>query len=720
MKAIKSNKMNNKNTPVEQPNEDNTEDHTEQPKRLPKFLKSYSKFSKPQLTIFMLAFAVIGGYFLWKSLAVSPDLNGRPISVSGELELLHADDFNIDKNGKVDPDTRHWKSTDMYSLITADGHKYNLVFPGQGHGPGLLSHSKVTVNGTLQDNNIILAESGGTSVSVLSAATVTAVSGVSKVAVVLFNFSDDTSQPFTPQAAKDVVFAAPNSVNDYYRRSSYGSFSLGGITDPTGDVYGWVTISSAKASGCNYSTWSNEADAAVQATGVDLSAYDHIIYSFPSSNCSFGGISQQPGRLSWNNGQLSTAWHEFGHNLGLSHANGYYCNDSFGFVTSISSACNSKEYADGFDIMGGPNGRSNLRVLNGFHKEQLGWLGASNIQTVTASGDYTVNALEPMSSGVQLIKIPRTISHKTPLDYIYLEYLQPLGNQTDPQPFGTVVREAGPISSNSNLIDNDPEKLNFNRSSGSSLAIGRTFTDPDHSISVTPVLATDSSVKLHITVGRASASANNAACVSIVATPDTFTLGGSAFNATIVMKNNGTTTWNAADYKLGSMINADYLYGGNTRLALSSSVSPGGTATFSGSFSAPYGLNFYSQELFNWRMVNTATSEWFGQPCYKKIIVNQNPDQPAAPQNLHATAVTSSSVSLSWDLSVTNYDIWGYKILRTSSKGTFLAGLANSVPGSFTDSGLSSRTSYTYKVVTISNNTLDSPPSAPITVTTPR
>jgi chitinase len=65
---------------------------------------------------------------------------------------------------------------------------------------------------------------------------------------------------------------------------------------------------------------------------------------------------------------------------------------------------------------------------------------------------------------------------------------------------------------------------------------------------------------------------------------------------------------------------------------------------------------------------------------------------PSAPTNLAVTGTTSSSVSLSWGASTDNVGVTGYDVFRGSTRVTTVTGT------SFTDTGLSASTTYTYTV----------------------
>jgi len=66
---------------------------------------------------------------------------------------------------------------------------------------------------------------------------------------------------------------------------------------------------------------------------------------------------------------------------------------------------------------------------------------------------------------------------------------------------------------------------------------------------------------------------------------------------------------------------------------------------------------------------------------------------PTAPSTLTLNAVSASSITMSWSASTDNVDVVGYKIYRGDTQVGQVTGL------SFTDSGLSSSTTYTYTVV---------------------
>jgi hypothetical protein len=87
-----------------------------------------------------------------------------------------------------------------------------------------------------------------------------------------------------------------------------------------------------------------------------------------------------------------------------------------------------------------------------------------------------------------------------------------------------------------------------------------------------------------------------------------------------------------------------------------------------------------------------------GVPAVAQFInVNSsNALPPGSPSNLVATATSTSSVSLSWSAGSGSVD--HYEIQRSTSKNGPFTTLSNTASTSFTDSGLSSTTTYIYRV----------------------
>jgi hypothetical protein len=405
-------------------------------------------------------------------LAAAPGTAGADQSVSGTLHVAHSDNFPEKKAGF------------SYFVRTSAGRRVPLRF--RRGAPRAAGGSKISVRGTKRGRALVVRRSRVRRRA--RAASTTAPATTRKVAVVLLNFSNDTSRPYTADAIRSAMFTSPSSVAAYFKEESWGKLSLTGKVRADGDVYGWYTIG-ATNSGCAWSNWASAARSAATSAGVDLSGYHHVVYVWPrTSSCGWAGLAYMPGTSAYINGDFGVrvVGHELSHNLGADHASSYSCTNSSGQRVSIGSSCSLSEYGDPFDILG-----ASSRQSHNFHRGRFGWLSASNTQTVSSSGTYTLTAIEADSQQPQVLRIPRTSSVSGSTEYYALEYRQPSGlfdnfAVTDPVVNGVTVRVVPDYSviQRSLLVDTTPSTYSF---ADASLATGRTFTDATDRISVTTV-----------------------------------------------------------------------------------------------------------------------------------------------------------------------------------------------------------------------------------------
>lgn len=95
-----------------------------------------------------------------------------------------------------------------------------------------------------------------------------------------------------------------------------------------------------------------------------------------------------------------------------------------------------------------------------------------------------------------------------------------------------------------------------------------------------------------------------------------------------------------------------------------------------------------------------------------KLHVGRDKTPPSVPTNLVATAVSASQVNLSWDASTDASGIRDYRVYRNSVHIQTLSGT------SYSDTGLSASTTYTYTVVAVDNANNASAPSSSAQATT--
>jgi hypothetical protein len=335
------------------------------------------------------------------------------------------------------------------------------------------------------------------------------------VAIVVITFSTSGASPTkTDLELQGVLVSNTNSVSNYFAEQSYGAVSFRGISDPAGDVY-HATVAGT-GSGCNsmWSTWGSQARAAVGSSTLD--PYDHVIYVFNSPDCGWAGLAYMPGSEVYidNAFTLPVVAHELGHNLGVHHAAALRCTSGGQNVafSSAAYACTPNEYGDPYDIMGS----SATNQQNAFHKLQSGWLGASSgprVQTITASGDYTVAPLES-SSGVVLLLVPHVttgaIAPTNPStllgDTFALDFRQPTGSYFDTYAPGSaavsgvqirLVQTPGGAANQTQLIDTTPLTSTF---ADAALTQGSTFTDTTDSITITTTDVNPLGATVHVTL----------------------------------------------------------------------------------------------------------------------------------------------------------------------------------------------------------------------------
>jgi hypothetical protein len=375
--------------------------------------------------------------------------------VEGTLRIWHGDTFTtpVDVGAGVD--------------TTIAG-----IVPVRQPDDAVLALAGRRVSGVASEDGGSLTVTGG--VEPLGEPQPVAALGTKTVAVLLFNFSNNASQPWTTSHVRGVVFDNASSVDEYYRDASYGQLAL------TGDVFGWYTID-ATNSGCAYTTWANQARAKAVAAGVPLSSYQYTVYAFPqASSCAWSGLAYLPGTGSWINGAMTlrVVGHELGHNFGVHHASSLACVQG-GIRTTFTGSCTQSEYGDPFTVMGAAQTRHHVN----WHRAQLGWF--ADTQTVTTTGTYLLAPAE-LTGTPRMLRVARGDG-----TYLNLEFRQPWGifddfAAGDAAVNGVSVRIAPSTTSivQSKLVDANPATTTF---ADAALGVGKTVIDPLTGVSLTTV-----------------------------------------------------------------------------------------------------------------------------------------------------------------------------------------------------------------------------------------
>ena len=644
----------------------------------------------------------------WVMVAAAPAQAASPgvvaadgsVTATGTLQVLHADDF------------AHDRATFKYALRTSSGW-LQLDFAHAGpmddggatvQVTGRFVDGRLAVSEDAPDNGVRIlkravplyqtsgptfhhdangvdvpddpsAAAGGTGAEAPLALSLAAAPSSVTVAVVLLNFSNDTSQPVSASAADGIMFTNAGSVANYFAEESRDAISI------SGHVYGWYTIAATDA-GCDYSTWQTQAAAKAAAAGVNLGAFQHVVYAWPfASSCAWAGMGYMPGPTSWNNGyfDLRVLAHELSHNFGTNHASSLQCTQGTTIV-ALSATCTYDEYGDPFSVMGSGSTYHN----DGEQVGELGWLQPGELATVQPGGTYTIAPL--LGSPVGSIKVLRIV--RTATSSLFLDVRRTYGSSFDtfaagsPAVSGVMIRlsaDAGvPLFSptNTKLIDTTPATSTY---LDAPLAVGRTLTDPVSHISITTVSLDASGATVLVTESVPPTMPG-----SLVGTP----VGPMAADL----------TWTASTDNVavtGYRIQRD----------------GADLVTVAASARSYHDTGLTAETAYHYTVVAFDGSG--NDSPAAAVDVTTTPDDsvpPTAPTGLVATP-TTTTVALTWTAGTDDQGIAGYRVSRN---GVVVATVSGT---SWTDTHRPPLTGYTYDVVTLDRAANASPPATVATST---
>ncbi|GIE34027.1 hypothetical protein Ait01nite_070720 [Actinoplanes italicus] len=192
--------------------------------------------------------------------------------------------------------------------------------------------------------------------------------------------------------------ALANQAKSYWAEQSGGGIDIGL------EVRDWRQVIAPSGS-CNY-TGIYQAALAAHGVSEPVNPNEHVAIYFPKqADCSWAGLGSVNGSIIWINGYPleDVLTHEFGHNLGLGHANKATCTASGARVT-LSDTCTIAQYEDVTDVMGFAMRGVRSGNLNAAFGDYLGLQ-----KTVTASTwEKTTVELSALSAhtGTSGLKIP--------------------------------------------------------------------------------------------------------------------------------------------------------------------------------------------------------------------------------------------------------------------------------------------------------------------------
>jgi len=603
----------------------------------------------------------------------------KPVTLQGDLEIRVADYF---KEGK---------DSELY-LLHIDRAKQPLVLH---YNPKIAftTGTRVKVTGYQVDQEVIVALSPDNmpSVSLAPVQAATTATGPQQTAVIMVNFQGTAQSAFSKTTADEVVF---NGVNKYFQENSYGKISV------VGSTFGWYQLSIAAT--CNTSQVQQEAITAAN-TDINYLNYSHIIIVAPfGAVCGWAGestlgaydVGTPDGTVKLATNWIDTAYlgnapqsqailqifgHEYGHSLGLGHAQLYDC--SAVSISLTGSGCTTVLYGDSYDIMG----ISQTGHLNAPHEDYMGWFNSGNLQTVTSSGTYNLEPIETNTNNLKVLRIPRGSG---PI-YDYIEYRQqPIATNTSTNySTDTDVFLGGLIHANlyyqstvSYLLDATPPA----RWNTTSLQSGNSFTDPASGTKVTVIGRTPAALTVSVQLGKIDFTAPT---VSLTAPTNGSTVSG---QVTVSASASDTSGISRVEFKR-----------------------TGDAAPFATSFTPPYqgiwdtskvanGSHNISAKAYDkagepYGISNNFTNTF---PIQVSVLNNTNADttKPSAPSNFTATAIAYNQVRLSWTAATDNVGVAGYYIVRNGAYLKSIPAPAGIGTVTYTDATVTGNTNYSYTV----------------------
>lgn len=498
------------------------------------------------------------------------DLLEEKVEASGELSVLYVD-------GIKEEDSRIEYELDIKDDTSENTEKQRVFFE-KGREPKVRSGSRVKVKGYSLDNKLFaLSDSGQPSAQVISQPVLSDVAGTKSLLVVLLNFANDASQPFTRDAVYGSVFTNPDSTNALIKEGSYNKVSL------SGTVTNWITLNTSVGSVCDTGTWINMGEQA--AASYNPSGYNYVQFIFngiSTSVCNWGGQAYVGGNRSWINGMYAahgSKAHELGHNFGAYHAGFYDCGGA-----QISSSCSFNEYGEYNSKMGAAN---NFQ-FNPVHRIQFAWIPSSQVQAVNSSGSYTISRDYSTSTAPKVLKINKPDTGEV----YYVAYKQAAGfnasvGEGNTKGVSIYVMPSGGFYSASKLLSLQSGGGYTN----SALWDGGSFTDSVNGITVNQVSHTEDSVTVSVSLSTPACSPANP---TVIISPATSTgKPGAAKAYTVSVTNNNSTYCNSSTFSITPNVSSGFTSSVNS-VNLPSGATQNSSITVTSGISTPdgsYGFN---------------------------------------------------------------------------------------------------------------------------------
>ena len=338
-------------------------------------------------------------------------------------------------------------------------------------------------------------------------------------------FADNPVDPQNEQECYDML----KQMNDYIVQTSYGRCYFTYAVPPLVILpypLAWYSRYDADVGGGDY-VIQNHARQIARNMGYDYTSYNLDAVRWTGGPGSYGGSASVGGRgMRMKTSSAGTFCHELGHNLGVWHANYWQTSPP-----SVTGPGNNLEYGNLFDLMGSSGGMGQYTAS---FKNALSWMPQEQFWNATTSGLYRIHQTD-FGTADPSYRYALRIRSDAERDY-WAEFR--LGHTTnvgltnglmmtwDRWGLSGIGGSGGSPLNGSNagaqLLDMTPGSFGngvTDTRNDAALWVGRTYSDPDANIHLTPVSknsgTTPPSMDVHVQIGDTPG--NNAPTLAIAA-----------------------------------------------------------------------------------------------------------------------------------------------------------------------------------------------------------